>query len=213
MWTVFAKGAATIGGLIIAIGAQNAFVLKQGLLKAHVLPVVLLCFACDIVLCTLGVFGLGSALGNSRTWSGVLALGGALFLLYYGWRSLRTAFSARHAALRAAGAHQPDSLKAVLATTLAVTLLNPHVYIDTLMLVGGVAASLPDNTQKAWFLAGGVCASGLWFFALGFGARLLEPLFAKPRAWQVLECVIGVVMWWLAWGLLRFVWQVFGGAA
>ena len=201
------NGAMISGGLIIAIGAQNAFVLKQGLLKNHIFWVSLICFLCDFVLMSLGVLGVGGFLGRSMVLSAALSLLGGLFLFWYGLRSFRAMLSTEQSALIVDNSDTPkSSLRQTVLATLAITLLNPHVYIDTVMLVGGVAASL-SSEQKIGFLIGAVGVSFIWFFGIGYGARLLKPLFANPRAWKVLEGVIGAMMWSLAFGLLRYVWN------
>ena len=180
------QGFLVSGGLIVAIGAQNAFVLKQGLKRWQVLPIVLTCFFCDFLLMTLGVFGLGTLISESQVASVALAFVGALFLLVYGARAFRAAWRG-----------------GAVLLTLAITLLNPHVYLDTVVIVGGIAGTL-SPVAKALFLCGAVAASALWFFALGFGARLLLPLFRRPLTWRLLDAAIGVVMWLIAWGLLRY---------
>lgn len=187
-------------GLIVAIGAQNAFVLKQGLLKQHVGPVVLICWLCDFSLIAAGVFGMSSLLSANNLALGLLALAGGLFLTVYGWRSAKSARQGNRCL-------NPDNRPAVglyptLASLLAVTLLNPHVYIDTVMLIGGSAASLAAS-DKIWFSAGAISASGIWFGGLGYGARLLLPLFRRERTWQILDSLIALVMFYLAYGLFR----------
>jgi L-lysine exporter family protein LysE/ArgO len=184
--------------LIVAIGAQNAFVLRQGLRREHVGPVVAVCAVADALLILAGVAGMGQVLGEQPALARVLTLGGALFLSAYGLRALWRA--ARPGALLAAAGEQPISLKAALLQALAFTLLNPHVYLDTVMLVGSVGAQQP-GALRWFFAAGAMAASGMWFSALGYGARFLAPLFLKPRAWQVLDVLIGAVMLLLA-GLL-----------
>lgn len=210
MFAMILKGALVSGALIVAIGAQNAFVLKQGLLKRHVFWVAAICFGCDFMLIGAGVLGLGSLLGQNALLSGLLSLAGGLFLLWYGFNSLRSAFSSKRHSLVADGEAVSGSLKKTVAATFAVTLLNPHVYVDTVMLVGGVAAPLAQQ-EKIWFLLGAVGVSFCWFFGLAYGARLLKPLFANPRAWKVLETLIGIGMWYLAFGLLRHVWASLHG--
>lgn len=203
MIETFIKGFLICGGLIIAIGAQNAFVLKQGLLKRHVLAVVLTCFACDFVLISMGVLGLGSFISESQKASQALAIVGALFLLVYGARSFRSAYSGNSVLnLEQAEPEQNSLFKAVLAT-LAVTLLNPHVYLDCFAIIGGIAGTLSFE-QKWWFLAGALCTSMLWFFSLGYGARLLIPLFKRPMTWQMLDAGIGIVMWLIALSLVKY---------
>ena len=196
------QGFLVSGGLIVAIGAQNAFVLKQGVRRWQVLPIVLTCFLCDFSLMALGVFGLGTLIGASRVASVALALVGALFLAVYGARAFRAAWRGG-ATMSADGTEAAGSTQQAVLLTLAITLLNPHVYLDTVVIVGGIAGTL-SPAAKALFLCGAVAASALWFFALGFGARLLLPLFRRPLTWRVLDAVIGVVMWAIAFSLLRY---------
>ena len=151
---------------------------------------------------TLGVFGLGTLIGASRVASVALALVGALFLAVYGARAFRAAWRGG-AVMTADGAEAAGSARQAVLLTLAITLLNPHVYLDTVVIVGGIAGTL-SPAAKVLFLCGAVAASALWFFALGFGARLLLPLFRRPLTWRVLDAVIGVVMWAIAFSLLRY---------
>lgn len=192
-------------GLIVAIGAQNAFVLKQGLLKQHVFWVCLVCFLCDVALMSMGVLGLGQLIGKNQTAMLLLAIFGAVFLFWYGVRAFRSAYrgGAHLNTDDTDGTHSQATLQKTLSTTLALTLLNPHVYIDTLVLIGAVASPL-TLTQKYQFLLGVLCASGLWFFGLGYGARLLIPLFKKARTWQILDALIGCVMWLISFGLVKY---------
>lgn len=186
-------------GLILAIGAQNAFVLRQGIRGEHVLPVVLFCAASDAILIALGVSGL-SILTEMAPWlQDALKWGGAAFLLWYGARAFRSALCGGQA-LKAADAGQGRALAATLATIALLTWANPHVWLDTVVLVGSVASQYPG--RRLAFGAGAATASFVFFTALGFGARLLAPLFARPRAWQVLDALVGVVMWTVAAGLL-----------
>lgn len=196
------QGFLVSGGLIVAIGAQNAFVLKQGLRCWQVLPIVLTCFLCDFSLMTLGVFGLGTLIGASRVASVALALVGALFLAVYGARAFRAAWRGG-VVMTADGTEAAGSTQQAVLLTLAITLLNPHVYLDTVVIVGSIAGTL-SPAAKVLFLCGAVAASALWFFALGFGARLLLPLFRRPLTWRLLDAVIGVVMWAIAFSLLRY---------
>ena len=203
---VFVQGLVLSLGLIVAIGAQNAFVLRQGLRREHVAPVVLFCALADAVLITAGVLGMAQALGERPGLAKALALAGASFLAWYGWQALRRA---RHPSqLQAAEGGAGLSRGAAMAQVAAFTLLNPHVYLDTLLLVGSIGAQQPAGLQ-GWFIAGSSIASLGWFTALGFGARWLAPLFARPRAWQVLDALIGLTMWVLAAMLLRHALQGF----
>jgi L-lysine exporter family protein LysE/ArgO len=184
----------------VAIGAQNAFVLRQGLRREHVGSVVAFCAVADAVLIAAGVLGMAQALGSSPGFARALALAGAAFLGVYGWRALQRA---RHPqSLLASGNGASISRGAALAQAAAFTLLNPHVYLDTVLLVGSIGAQQPA-ALRGWFVAGASTASLLWFSLLGFGARWLAPWFARPRAWQVLDALIGVTMWVLAALLLR----------
>ncbi|OQX03328.1 MAG: hypothetical protein BWK73_39905 [Thiothrix lacustris] len=198
--TVF-KGAMIATGLIVAIGAQNAFVLKQGLARHHIFWVALICFLCDAVLMSAGVLGLGTLINASTMATCSLALLGAAFLFWYGFKAFRSAYQAT-SYLEAASNANTASLAAVITTTLAMTLLNPHVYLDTVVILGSVAGTLPLQ-DKYWFLLGVVSVSGIWFFGLGYGARLLSPLFQKPQTWQILDILIGIIMWTIAWGLVQ----------
>ena len=199
---VFAQGLLLSLGLIVAIGAQNAFVLRQGLRREHVGSVVAFCAVADAVLITAGVFGMAHALGDRPMLARGLALGGAAFLAVYGWRALQRARQASSLDVTTMG--QGLRRGAALAQAAAFTLLNPQVYLDTVLLVGSIGAQQPAPLQ-GWFAAGASAASLLWFSALGFGARWLAPWFARPRAWQVLDVLIGVTMWVLSLLLVRHV--------
>ncbi len=203
--SVFVQGLALGLGLIVAIGAQNAFVLRQGLRREHVGPVVLFCAASDALLISAGVLGMAQALGNSPGLARALALGGAAFLAVYGWRALQRARAPQR--LEASAEGSGLSRRAALAQAAAFTLLNPHVYLDTVLLVGSIGAQQPQALQPV-FVAGASVASLGWFTALGFGARWLAPWFARPRAWQALDGLIGLTMLTLAALLLRHAWQM-----
>ena len=188
----FVTGLALGLTLIIAIGAQNAFVLRQGLRREHVAPVVAVCAVADALLIVAGVAGLARVLGEQPALGTALTLGGALFLAGYGLRALWRA--ARPGALAAGEATVGLSRKAAVSQALAFTLLNPHVYLDTVLLVGSVGAQQPGEAARWSFAAGAASGSVFWFTALGYGARWLAPVFAKPRAWQVLDLLIGLTM-------------------
>lgn len=180
--------------LILAIGAQNAFVLRQGLLRAHVFPVALTCALSDAALITAGVLGFGH-LVESAPWIGpVLTWAGAAFLIVYGAFSFMRAWRGGEALEPGAG--NGSGLWPTLLTCLALTWGNPHVYLDTVVLLGSVAQT-HGNAARV-FGAGAVIASFVFFFALAYGARLLAPVFRRPGAWRVLELGIGILMWALA---------------
>lgn len=186
--------------LIVAIGAQNAFVLRVGLRRAHVLPVVAVCALSDALLITAGVAGLGTLVDRAPAVLTVARVGGAAFLLGYAVVAARRALRPG-AVLTAEDGEAPTRVWPVVATCLALTWLNPHVYLDTVVLLGSVAGT--HGEQRWWFGAGAVVGSLVWFTALGYGARLLRPLFARPGAWRVLDGVIAVVMVLIAVSLLR----------
>lgn len=195
----FAKGFALSAGLIVAIGAQNMFVLRQGLKREHVWTIVLFCATSDAVLIVAGVSGLGGVLALVPGLSLTLSLAGAAFLGWYGISALRRA--ARSSALIVDD--QPAiTVGAALAGTAAFTFLNPHVYIDTVMLTGAVGANLPP-ALRPMFMAGAAMASLTWFSALGFGARLVAPVFARPAAWRALDLGVGAMMLALAASLIH----------
>lgn len=185
--------------LIVAIGAQNAFILRQGIRREHVLSVVLICALSDAVLIFAGVAGVG-ALVATAPWVLVLARwAGAVFLIVYATVALRRAF--RPAALTVDHGSRAVSRTSVLATAAALTWLNPHVYLDTMVLLGTIA-STHGNPGRWVFAAGAVLGSFLWFPTLGFGARLLAGFFARPGSWRLLDCLVAAVMLLVAVGLL-----------
>ena len=185
-------------GLILAIGAQNAFVLRQGLLREHVFVVCLICAVSDALLISAGVFGFG-ALAELAPWlPEAMRWGGALFLFGY---ALRSFWSARSEHALVAADEGASSVRVAILTCLAFTWLNPHVYLDTVALLGAISSPFL-GADKVAFAAGAIAASFTFFFGLGFGARLLAPVFAKPRAWRWLDVGIGLVMLWLAVALV-----------
>lgn len=194
-----AKGFALSASLIVSVGAQNMFVLRQGVRREHVLPVVLFCAVADSVLVIAGVNGLGQLLAAVPGLSIALSLGGAAFLTWYAVGAFRRAMRSE-ALFIEDGASL--SLGAALAATAAFTLLNPHVYIDTVMLMGAVGSSLPES-QRLFFIIGASTFAAVWFASIGFGARLLAPLFAHPVAWRVLDVVTGLMMTVIAIVLVR----------
>ena|SRR5690554_713898 len=184
--------------LIVAIGAQNAFVLRQGIRRAHVFAVCLTCAVSDAALIAAGVAGFGS-LAQALPWlEPAMRWGGALFLLAYGLRAFLSAW--RGGAGMAVAGQGAGSLGAALATCLALTWLNPHVYLDTVVLLGAVSAQYDD---RLGFALGAMTASFVFFFSLGYGARWLAPVFAGPRAWRVLDAGVGLLMWAIAFALIR----------
>ncbi len=196
--TAFISGYATSMGLIVAIGAQNAFVLKQGILRNHIFIIALLCSFFDSALIILGVMGLGTIFTSSPMIMNLAKYGGSAFLLWYGWRSFRAAFS-KHSLQIDQSKQKPD-LRKTISILLALTFLNPHVYLDTCVLVGSIGVQFPEE-QRTSFIAGASLASFTWFFALTYFAKLLVPFFKKTISWQILDSITGLIMWTIA-GLL-----------
>ncbi|EGP04507.1 hypothetical protein GEW_09809 [Pasteurella multocida subsp. gallicida str. Anand1_poultry] len=197
------QGFFVTAGLIIAIGAQNAFVLKQGLLKQNILAVILTCFFCDIVLISLGVLGLGSLISQSTMATVALAFVGGSFLLIYGLKAFLSAYRGNASLQLAKADKQPQTTLHAIIATLLITLLNPHVYLDTVVIIGGIAGTLAFD-EKLFFLVGALLVSVLWFFSLGYGARLLSRFFQRPVTWRILDLVIGVIMWAIAISLIHY---------
>lgn len=188
MLALLAAGFGTGLSLIIAIGSQNAFLLQQGLRGGAVVPLVVICAVSDLVLIGLGVSGIGAVLGRWPTAIGVIAVGGGLFLIGYGALAARRAF---RASVMTVGEERTPLRRAVLSCV-AFTWLNPHVYLDTVLLLGSVAVA---HGEGRWlFGLGAGIASAVWFSALGFGARRLAGVFARPAAWRVLDVLIAVTM-------------------
>ena len=198
--SAFTTGFVLSATLIIAIGAQNAFVLRQGIRREHVAPIVIFCAVADLVLIGVGVAGLAGILGNSPVLVSLLTIAGSAFLVWYGVRALSRALIPQ--SLQAAAGAEPVSLGNAIAQAAGFTLLNPHVYLDTVLLMGSIGTRQPPDL-RVWFVGGAACASGVWFTTLGFGARLLAPIFARPLAWRVLDTLVGLTMLTLAVVLVR----------
>ncbi len=206
---VFLDGAIMMSGLIVAVGAQNTFVLQQGLLKQHTLLVASICWLCDMVLMAFGIAGMASASKQHPLLMTLVTYAGVLFLVGYGvFAALRAWRGGSHLALQQQADSTPAPARQIAWITLAITLLNPHVYLDTVWLIGSVAAPL-NSTQKMAFWMGASTLSGLWFYGLAFGARVLLPWFRRERVWQILDGLIAVMMFYLAWRLLLPLWTKF----
>lgn len=196
--TAFLSGFTLGLGLIVAIGAQNAFVLRQGLKREHVFWVCLVCALSDAVLIAAGVAGFGFVVQQLPWLIEAMRYGGAAFLIAYGIRSVMAAF--RSTETLEAAASSAGSLRKAILTVLAFTWLNPHVYLDTVVLLGSISTQFGD--AKPVFAAGAMTASFAFFFSLGYGARLLRPLFASVTAWRILDGVTAMVMFAIAAKLL-----------
>ena len=198
MITTLLAGLGSGLSLIVAIGAQNAFVLRQGIRREHVGPVALLCALADALLIGAGVLGIGTVVEQAPVALDVVKWGGVAFLLSYAALALRRAVHTE--VLWAGESRSGVSVKAALTTAAALTFLNPHVYLDTVLLLGSIANQHGDDGRWA-FAAGASLGSFAWFFGLGYGARRLAPLFAQPMAWRVLDALIAVVMTLIALSL------------
>lgn len=192
IWQSYLNGLLVAAGLIMAIGAQNAFVLAQSLRREHHLPVAALCIACDVLLVSVGVFGLAALLASNPLLLEITRWGGAAFLLWYGTLALRRA--ARPQSLHGTEA-QPRSRRAVLLAALAVTLLNPHVYLDTVVLIGTLGAQQPEPGA---YTLGAASASALWFLMLALGGAWLAPWLARPLTWRLIDLGVAMMMFAIA---------------
>ena len=193
MWQSYLNGLLVAFGLIMAIGTQNAFVLAQSLRREHHLPVAAVCVVCDALLVAAGVFGLATILAQNPVLLSVARWGGAVFLLWYGTQALRRAFA--NSSLEQSAGQTARSLKAVMLSALAVTLLNPHVYLDTVLLIGSLGA---QQSVPGAYVIGAASASLLWFFTLALGAAWLAPWLARPGTWRLLDLLVAVMMYTVA---------------
>ncbi|PPS28902.1 lysine transporter LysE [Pseudomonas amygdali pv. morsprunorum] len=198
MWQSYLNGLLIAAGLIMAIGTQNAFVLAQGLRREHHVAVAVLCIVCDAILVAAGVFGLANVLAQNPTLLAVARWGGVIFLSWYGLQALRRACSRQ--SLEHSAAVGKRSLRTVLLSALAVTLLNPHVYLDTVLLIGSLGA---QQDVPGAYVAGAASASLLWFSSLALGAAWLAPWLARPATWRMLDVMIAVMMFSVAFQLIR----------
>jgi len=200
IYSPLVQGFSLSAGLIIAIGSQNAFVLRQGLKKEYVFTICTICFLCDAFLIFLGVGGVGTLIASSQTLMLIARWGGALFLIFYGVRSFCSAFKSEALLVDKSKSIIPG-VTGVIAAAFALTLLNPHVYLDTLILIGSIAGQYPES-ERLDFAIGAALASMIWFYGIGYGARILTPFFQKQVSWKILDVLIGTVMCLIAGNLL-----------
>lgn len=193
----FFQGFGIGAGLIIAIGAQNSFVLTQGVRRQYLFLIPLICALCDALLICAGAAGVGSFVAAHPQIGYYAGIGGAVFLFWYGLRALLKVFSDT---AQDQSEKEATSVKAIILTTLAISLLNPHVYLDTVILLGSISGQF-EGTSRLVFTLGACLASVLWFFSLSYGGSLLEPLFRKPLSWKILDFSICVVMWSIAFSI------------
>jgi L-lysine exporter family protein LysE/ArgO len=197
--TPFIQGFGVGGGLIVAIGAQNAFVLTQGVRRNHHLAVAAVCALCDAVLIAFGVTGVGTLVASNPTLAVFAAWGGAAFLSWYGLSSFMSLV--RGGSLEQ-GQEAGKTLRHTLILTLAVTLLNPHVYLDTIVLMGAISGQLPA-AERYLFGFGAATASIIWFFSLSLGGQMLAPIFSRQITWRILDGLVCLTMWAIAFSLIR----------
>ncbi|RXK05647.1 LysE/ArgO family amino acid transporter [Halarcobacter bivalviorum] len=196
------KGFVVTISLIVAIGAQNAYILKLGLLRQHVFKAVLFCILSDLLLISLGVLGLGFFIKDNQILINSIAIFGIVFLCFYSFLSFKSAL--KNESLKIDDEVKTNPLKQVISLLFVFTYLNPHTYLDTILLIGGIGANIEDNL-KLYFLLGALLASTTWFVSLGFGARLLIPLFKKPITWKILDISIGILMLLIAYSLIDLI--------
>ena len=197
----FLSGLGTGFGLIIAIGAQNAYVLKQGILRNNRFAIALVCACIDALLIAAGVSGLGILITSIPILLNIARYGGAAFLIYYGVKAFISIL--KSSSLNIDTKEKPTDLKTTIMTVIALSLLNPHLYLDTCVLIGTIGAQFPEM-ERSYFTMGAIGASFIWFFALSYGAALLIPLFKKPTSWKILDFIIAIVMWAIAWSLIFY---------
>ncbi|QKF83055.1 LysE/ArgO family amino acid transporter [Halarcobacter ebronensis] len=195
---IFLKGFIIAISLIVAIGAQNAYILKLGLLRQHVSKAVLFCVLSDIFLISLGVLGLGFFIKGEQLFINAIAIFGIVFLCFYAYTSFKSALN--NQSMKIDDKIKTNPLKQVLTLLFVFTYLNPHTYLDTILLIGGIGANI-ESFYKIYFILGCATASTLWFVTLGYGARVLIPLFKKPLTWKILDISIGVLMLYIAYSL------------
>lgn len=202
MLDIYIKGFVVTFSLIVAIGAQNAYILKLGLLKQYVGLAVTLCILFDTILISAGVLGLGFFVKGNQLLINGIAIIGIIFLTFYAFLSFKSAL--KNESIKIDEQVKTNPLGKVISMLLVFTFLNPHTYLDTVLLIGGIGANLSDDL-KLYFLLGAISGSTLWFVSLGYGARLLIPLFKKPITWKVLDISIGFIMLIIAYTLIDLI--------
>lgn len=200
----FFGGFLLAGSMIMAIGAQNVYVIRNGIAGNHIFWISLTCFLCDFLLMTIGVFGVGQIIKSSETLSLVIAGAAVIFLMWYGALALSRSIKGDYSIEDLSAAATKSSVMNVVAVTLAMSLINPHVWLDTVVVVGGVSSTLIFS-EKIYFILGALLASAVWFFGLGYLSRLFVPFFKNVRAWRILDGCICVFMWFLGLSMMVFI--------
>ena len=202
MLDIYLKGFIVTFSLIVAIGTQNAYILKLGLLKQYVGLAVTLCILFDTLLISAGVLGLGFFVKGNQFLINSIAIIGIIFLTVYAFLSFKSAF--KNESIKIDDEIKTNPLGKVITMLLVFTFLNPHTYLDTVLLIGGIGANLSDDL-KLYFLLGAITGSSVWFISLGYGARLLIPLFKKAITWKILDISIGIIMLIIAYSLIDLI--------
>lgn len=196
------KGFLIAFSLFAAIGAQNVFVLKNGIMKNHIFYICLTCILCDIILVSIGIFGIASFIAKNKIITILFGVIGGIFVLVYGLLALKSAFKA-DSSLILKNNGKRDTLQKTIIQTLFITLINPHVYLDTIIILGAISLPL-DFYGKIFFACGVICASISWFFCLGFASYKASILFKNPKTWVFLDLFTAIVMFVVAYGLISF---------
>ncbi len=196
------KGFLIAFSLFAAIGAQNVFVLKNGIMKNHIFYICLACILCDIILVSIGIFGIASFIAKNKIITILFGVIGGIFVLVYGLLALKSAFKA-DSSLILKNNGKRDTLQKTIIQTLFITLINPHVYLDTIIILGAISLPL-DFYGKIFFACGVICASISWFFCLGFASYKASILFKNPKTWVFLDLFTAIVMFVVAYGLISF---------
>lgn len=200
VFSAMLQGVILGAGMIIPIGAQNAYILGQGINRNHHLLAATLCILCDITLILAGIFGAGALINSSEWLMLLITWGGVIFLSLYGVLSFKSVIKNMYEVSRNKVSLKPK--KIVIATTLAVTLLNPHVYLDTVMILGSVGGQFKDNAQLA-FAGGTIIASIIWFYGLATGAAKMGPFLSQPKVLRLIDFIVGCIMWFIAFSLYQ----------
>lgn len=201
---IFIEGFILSLGLIVALGPQNAFVLRQGIAQSHAVFAATMCFVCDAIMISLGVMGVGRFVGESPILAAVLGWGGVAFLLWFAARSLNTAYKGEYEVSIDGVGDTTAARSTVLMQALAFSLLNPWAYLDTMVLIGGVSVRYETDFARLLFLLGAIVASAIWFYGLSFGAKAASRYFRKTLTWRILDIIIAIIMLIVAVNLIRY---------
>lgn len=202
MIAIITKGFMVAMSLIVAIGAQNTFVLKQALKQEYVFPTIFTCFLIDVVLMSAGVFGVGYIIEQNPLFIEIIVISGMIFLSFYACMCLYSAFKGNY--LQEYDSKSTTSLKQTMILLLSINIFNPHLYLDTLLLIGGIGGVYTNTEDKIYFLVGALFASAVWFTLLGYGSKFLIPLFKKKITWRVLDTLIAIIMFYIAYPISKY---------